>query len=225
MGRRLRRRWTRRTARGIVHRDLKAAEHHADGLWRKAAGLRAGKAGLIACGPGCNDGNGGRVADYGAGDDSRDVSVHVAGAGGGPRAGWSKRHLSRIGFVHEFRPLDRSSAATARKALDAGWRHASGRTTSPGDSSVPHKNDRRKLQALDSTSHTDRAGSDRQRSLPGLDRGGRGGAGKPRYRARMMPTTPSNSETLRQIAIEATGVRPRVVIAIGRRSCRFDQRR
>jgi hypothetical protein len=170
MGRRLRRGAGQGAPRGHRTSRPEAAEHHADGLWRKAAGLRAGKAGLIACGPGCNDGNEGRVADYGAGDDSRDVSVHVAGAGGGPRAGWSKRYLSRIGFVHEFRPLDRSSAATARKALDAGWRHASGRTTSPGDNSVPEKNDRRKLQALDSTSHTDRAGSDRQRPSPSLDR-------------------------------------------------------
>src|SRR5260370_8021525 len=88
--------------------------------------------------------------------------------------------------------------------MDACRRHSSGRTTSPGSDSEPHTDDRRKLQALDPTSHSDRAGSQRQQPSSGLDRSRRSGTGQPRDRARMTPDTTNNSETLRQIAIKAT---------------------
>jgi hypothetical protein len=83
-------------------------------------------------------------------------------------------------------------------------RHFSGRTTDPGSDSKPHTDDRRKLQALDPTSHSDRAGSQRQQPSSGLDRSRRSGTGQPRDWARMTPDTTNNSETLRQIAIKAT---------------------
>jgi hypothetical protein len=61
----------------------------------------------------------------------------------------------------------------------------------------------RKLQDLDPTSHSDRAGSQRQQPSSGLDHSCRSGTGQPRDWARMTPDTTNNSETLRQIAIKS----------------------
>ena len=70
---------------------------------------------------------------------------------------------SRIGFVHEFRPLDPAQVQELlEKEMDAVRRHTPRRTTPPGGHSKPHPDDRRKLQALDSTTCPDRADSQRQ---------------------------------------------------------------
>ncbi|MDT7813667.1 MAG: hypothetical protein QOJ42_3583 [Acidobacteriaceae bacterium] len=93
--------------------------------------------------------------------------------------------------------------------MDACRRHSSGRTSDLGSDSKPHTDDRRKLQALDPTSHSDRAGSQRQQPSSGLDRSRRSGTGQSRDWARMTPDTTNNSETSRQIAIKATPLRAR----------------
>src|SRR5258705_5091288 len=102
---------------------------------------------------------------------------------------------SRIGFVHEFRPLDPAQVRTARKEMDTGRRYTSRRTTPPGGHSEPYPDDGRKLQTAHSAPDSDRAGSRRQRPSSGLDSGRRSGAGQPRHRPRMTSTTPNNSET------------------------------
>ena len=67
---------------------------------------------------------------------------------------------SRIGFVHEFRPLDANQVQELlERALDSRGRYPSRRKTHPRSHRQPHTDDRRKLQALDSTPHPNRTGS------------------------------------------------------------------
>ena len=76
---------------------------------------------------------------------------------------------SRIGFVHEFRPLD---ANQVQELLERRWTPAG--VTLPDEKLIPeghrqpHTDDRRKFQALDSTPHPNRTGSPCQRPSPRL---------------------------------------------------------
>jgi hypothetical protein len=67
---------------------------------------------------------------------------------------------SRIGFVHEFRPLD---ANQVQELLEQRWTPAGvtlpDENLHPRGHRQPHTDDRRKLQALDSTPHPNRTGS------------------------------------------------------------------
>jgi hypothetical protein len=127
-----------------------------------------------------------------------DVVSHFAATPAGrvnPRVGYRSCYLLRTPTMTRWTP---------------GRRHASGRATHPGCHSEPRTDDRRELPTLDSTSHSDRTGSQRQRPSPSLELGRRSSEGQPRYWAQLKPDTPNNSETLRQMAIKATGMRQRL---------------